>query len=132
MSKDPLDSPRMVLAIQAITWTIVFLVLIWRVDLARGDEAHPICPSVVTALANQQHGFPFNLLGLAEGLVFIGFLWFCSGLLAGAYSRWPRFFLTFRVIAGRAMGPSARRVGPLVMLAGVLLMAGLQIGCDVT
>ena len=129
--KVPLSSTRALLVVQAIIWTIVLIVFAWRGNLAHGDDIYPTCPSVLTALRNQHQGVPFNLLGLAEGLIFIGFLWFCSGLLAGAYSKWPRFFLSFRVSAGRVFGPSARRAGPVVMLAGCLLLVALQVGCEV-
>lgn len=118
------------LVVQAIIWLVVAIVMAWRFDLAHGDEIYPTCPSVLTALGNQSNGFPFNLLGLGEGLIGIGFLWFCSGLLSGAYSRWPRFFPTFRVITGRQMGPSARRAGPVVMAVGFVLLVSLQIGCE--
>lgn len=125
-------SPRFLLVVQIIVWLVVAIVFAFSIDLARGNEIRPTCPSVLSALTNQEHGFPFNLLGLAEGLIAIGFLWFLTGLLAGLYSRFPRFFLSIRVRIGRTFGPSARRAGPLVMAAGVILLLVLQIGCEVS
>lgn len=112
-----------------ITWSVVFVVL--AIAMPEPDQEVSVCPSVLTSLTDSG-GIPKNAAGFAFGVVAIGFMWWLSGLLSLVYTRWPRFFISLRVLAGSAMGPSARRIGPLVMGAGVLFGLVLQLGCDVT
>jgi hypothetical protein len=125
-------APGFLLWVQAVVWLVVALVMALTVDLVRGPEKPPMCPNVFSALGDQGGGIPFDLIGLSEGLIFIGFLWFLSGVLAWVYTRYPRFFLSIRVSTGRVMGPTARRAGLIVMAAGVALLCGVQAGCLVT
>lgn len=128
MKGPDLSSPRFLLGVQAIVWTVVFIVFAVNIDLANGDEALPICPNVYDALTRSE-SVPANILGFGVGLIAIGFMWFLTGLLAWVYTRWPRFFLSFRVATGRIMGPTARIAGIFVMTAGIFLLVGAQVGC---
>ncbi len=126
-----MTSPRFLLGVQIVVWTIVFIVLAATANLARGDDALPMCPSVYDALTRSA-SLPANLAGFGLGLIFIGTLWFLSGVLAWVYTRWPRFFLSIRVATGRTFGPSARIAGIFVMTTGLFLLVGIQVGCEIS
>lgn len=127
-----LSSPRFLLGVQIVVWVIVAIVFAINIGLASGAEAHPMCPSVLTALKNQPNGIPVNGVGLAEGLIGIGSLWYLTGALAWVYTRWPKYFLSFRVTTGRIFGPSARKAGLIVLTTGLLLLPILQLGCTLS
>lgn len=120
-----------------ITWSVVFVVLAIampqpdQIAMPQPDQEVSVCPSVLASLTDSG-GIPKNAAGFAFGVVAIGFMWWLSGLLSLVYTRWPRFFISLRVLAGSAMGPSARRLGPLVMAGGIGLGLLLQVGCAVT
>lgn len=122
-------SERAVFWTQIITWSVLFLFFAWR--MPEPPHEVPTCPSVLTSLT-ETVGIPKNWAGLSVGLVILGFIWYLSGWLAWAYTRWPRFFLSTRVLVGGVMGPMARRMGLAVMGIGVVFGFLLQLGCEIS
>lgn len=121
-------SPRVIFRTQVITWSIVFVIFAVTLPVT-GPEVVPMCPSILGSLTGSG-GIPANGAGFAFGVVAIGTMWFLSGLLAWAYTRWPRFFLSISVMVGATMGPMARKAGPIVMGAGILVGVLMQAGCE--
>ena len=122
-------SPRVVLWTQIVTWSVFFLIM--AVRLPAPPHPVPLCPSVWGSFTGSG-GIPRNWAGIAFGITATGVLWYLSGVLAWVYGRWPRYFFVFRVLAARAMGPMARKLGLIVTGTGLALGVLLQVGCELT
>lgn len=129
MSTEPgLLSPRAQLITQGCTWLVLAIIFAFRIPLATGDEIYPLCPFVLDQIFNSD-GYPVTPAGYAAALVAIGVGWFFTGVLMLIVRRWPKAFLTFRVLAARTGAPVALRAGVVTTSVGAAFLVALQLTC---